>query len=115
MTAETKIVNYTPEQTRELVDAYVAMPTDETVAAYAAKFGKTVKSIVAKLATEKVYQSKAKAAAKVKARTKLDVIASIADILNVPKAKLASLEKATAEALNALYEAVTPELDEGEE
>lgn len=55
-------VTYTPEQTVELVAAYTAAPSAETVATFAEKFGKTVKSIVAKLAREGVYKSPAKAA-----------------------------------------------------
>lgn len=49
-------VNYTPEQTLELVTAYKEAPTVETVEAFASKFNKTVKSIVAKLARENVYK-----------------------------------------------------------
>lgn len=49
---------YTAEQTAELVSAYQAAPTAETVATFAEKFGKTVKSIVAKLSREGVYQKK---------------------------------------------------------
>ena len=49
---------YTAEQTAELVAAYKASSTAETVATFAEKFGKTVKSIVAKLSREGVYQKK---------------------------------------------------------
>ena len=49
---------YTAEQTVELVAAYKASPTAETVATFAEKFGKTVKSVVAKLSREGVYQKK---------------------------------------------------------
>lgn len=49
---------YTAEQTAELVSAYKVAPTTETVAAFAEKFGKTVKSIVAKLSREGVYKKK---------------------------------------------------------
>lgn len=50
---------YTPEQTVALVEAYKAAPTSETVASFAETFGKSVKSIVAKLSREGVYQKKA--------------------------------------------------------
>ena len=56
-------ITYTAEQTSEMVAAYVATPTAETVATFAEKFGKTVKSVVAKLAREGVYKSPAKAKA----------------------------------------------------
>ena len=51
-----KTVNYTPEQTAVLVSRYV----DEgvTVEALAEEFGKTVRSIVAKLSREGVYKKK---------------------------------------------------------
>lgn len=49
---------YTVEQTLELVEAYKAEPTQETVTAFAEKFGKTVKSVIAKLSREGVYQKK---------------------------------------------------------
>ena len=53
-----KAVNYTPEQTAALVNAYVAAPTEETVKAFATTFGKSVRSIVAKLSREGVYVKK---------------------------------------------------------
>lgn len=54
-TKSVKAVNYTAEQTAELINAYTAEPTRETVEKMAESFGKTVKSIVAKLSREKVY------------------------------------------------------------
>lgn len=57
MTATTKTVtvNYTVEQTAELVSTYVAKPEKATVEALALKMGKSVRSVVAKLSREKVY------------------------------------------------------------
>lgn len=49
---------YTVEQTSALVEAYKAAPTAETVAAFAEQFGKSIKSVVAKLSREGVYQKK---------------------------------------------------------
>ena len=54
-------VTYTTEQTAELVAAYKVSATPETIAVFAEKFGKTLKSIIAKLAREGVYKSAAKA------------------------------------------------------
>jgi hypothetical protein len=51
-------INYTPEMTDELISAYKADPSDKVVAAFALKFNKTTKSIVAKLTREKVYTRK---------------------------------------------------------
>ena len=53
--ATEKIVNYTNEQTAQMVSDYVANPTRETVEKIAVSLGKTVKSVVAKLSREKVY------------------------------------------------------------
>lgn len=53
--AATAKTSYTVEQTAELVEAYKAAPVKATVEAFAAKFGKSVKSIVAKLSREQVY------------------------------------------------------------
>jgi len=55
--AKTVVVNYTPEQTVELVSAYVANPTKETVELFAAKFVKSVASVRAKLVKEGVYKA----------------------------------------------------------
>lgn len=70
----TKTVTYTAEQTAELVAAYSASSTAETVATFAEKFGKSVKSIVAKLAREGVYKSAAKTAPKGAAGQRKDEI-----------------------------------------
>ena len=53
-----KIVNYTPEQTAQLVANYKA---GATVEALATMFGKTTRSVVAKLSREGVYTAKSKA------------------------------------------------------
>ena len=59
MTAKAvKVENYTADQTAKMVAAYVAAPSADTVAALAAEFGKTVRSVTAKLSREKVYVAK---------------------------------------------------------
>ena len=52
----TKTVNYTPEQTAQMVADYQAGTSVEMIAE---SFGKTVRSVVAKLSREKVYVAKA--------------------------------------------------------
>jgi len=102
MTAKVaKVENYSAEVSKELVERYVA---GETVEALASAFGKSVKSVVAKLVREKVYVSKEKA--KVARVTKADLVAKVAEALGVSKEVLASLEKGTHEALEALESAV---------
>ena len=53
--ATEKTVTYTPEQTAEMVAAYVADSTKATVEALALKLGKSTRSVIAKLSREKVY------------------------------------------------------------
>lgn len=50
-----KIVNYTPEMTAQMVQDYKAGVSVETIAS---NIGKTVRSVVAKLSREGVYQKK---------------------------------------------------------
>jgi transposase-like protein len=50
-----KTVNYTPEQTAQMVEAY---KEGTTVEAIAETLGKTVRSVVAKLSREGVYRKK---------------------------------------------------------
>ncbi len=94
-----KIVNYTPEQTEQLVAGFNA---GKTVEALAVEMGKSVRSIVAKLSREGVYVGKAKTAKAEGKVTKASLIAEIAAKHNVEPEVLASLEKATKEALAVL-------------
>lgn len=100
-----KTVNYTAEQTQELVAAYTATPTAETIEVLAAQFGKTARSVIAKLAQAGVYVAK-RAEAKEKADTKADLVKKIAADLNIDPAKLETLEKASKEALQLLANSV---------
>lgn len=92
-----KHVNYTEVQTAELVNAYAQ---GSTLEALAEQFGKSVKSIVAKLSREGVY--KAKTAAKAKRVTKADLIAKISEALAVEENAFNTFEKASYEALQLL-------------
>lgn len=95
MTDKAKVVNYTPEMTAELVAAYSANPTRETVAEFATKFGKTTKSIVAKLSREKVYVKPAAVSKDGEPVAKKDALVErIAEAMDVPSEKLEGLEKA---------------------
>jgi len=90
-----KAVNYTPEMTAKAVEMYTAGEAVETIAE---AMGRTVRSVIAKLSREGVYESKAKAKAGARV-TKADLVAKIAKALEVEPSKLESLEKATHEAL----------------
>jgi len=100
-----KIVNYTAEQTSEIVSRFVAGETKE---ALALAFGKSVRSITAKLSREGVYKaaSKEKAEARV---TKAELITKIAFAAGVEEEVLESLEKATSVALKAVLAAIEAE------
>lgn len=102
MTATVKPVNYTPEQTVEIVQAYQA---GETVEAIAERTGKSTRSIVAKLSREGVYRAKGKAKSEQVVR-KADLIAEIAHSIDANEELLESLEKATKEALELIARAV---------
>ena len=102
-----KTVNYSVEQTAELVSAYVANPTSETVAMFAEKFGKTVRSVVAKLSREKVYVSKTYETKKGEKPVKKDSMAdAIGSILNLSEAEADSLAKANKTALAKIFAAL---------
>lgn len=96
----TKTVNYTPEMTAELVAGYKAAPTAETVSAFAVKFGKTVKSVVAKLSKEGVYQKKEYVSKTGAKPIKKDSVAdAIGEALGMTEAEIESLTKANKSAL----------------
>lgn len=101
MPTKAKVVNYTPEMTAVIVGAYVKEPTKETVDAMAAQFGKTARSIVAKLSREGVYKKAEYVAKNGKApETKETKVAKIAAMLGVAAEKLGGMEAATKVALD---------------
>jgi transposase-like protein len=92
-----KPVNYTPEQTAQLVANYKA---GASVEALAQMFGKTTRSVVAKLSREGVYQAKTKnTAARVK---KSELVDRIAQLCSATPEAFDSLEKANHEVLEAI-------------
>lgn len=100
-------INYTDEQTTELVNAYQA---GEAVEALAERFQKSVRSIVAKLSREGVYQpkTKAKGAGRV---TKAALVQYLEEMLQLDPQSLQSLEKAQTAQLQALATAITNRLN----
>jgi molybdopterin-guanine dinucleotide biosynthesis protein A len=98
--ATEKTVNYTPEQTVAIVAAYVAAPTAETVEGLAALYAKSVRSIVAKLSREKVYQKKAYVSKTGVAPVKKDELADrLSAMFNLTEPEAESLTKANKTAL----------------
>jgi hypothetical protein len=115
-TKTVKVVNYTPEATKEIVATYTANPTKETVTSLATKFGKTSRSIVAKLSREGVYK-KAEYVAKngEKPETKESKVERVAKAIGTTAEKLGGLESATKSALDLILAALAkPETEAGE-
>ena len=93
-----KPVNYPPEQTAQLVANYKA---GESVEQLAQMFGKTTRSVVAKLSREGVYQAKNKASGVARVK-KSDLVDRIANRVGVAPETFDSLEKANHEVLEAI-------------
>ena len=93
-----KIVNYTPEQTAQLVANYKAGATVESLATM---FGKTTRSIVAKLSREGVYTAKSKSTGVARVK-KAELVDRIAMLCNATPETFDSLEKANHEVLEAI-------------
>jgi hypothetical protein len=102
--ATEKVVNYTPEQTAALVEAYKA---GTTVEALAETLGKSVRSIVAKLSREGVYQKKTYVTKTGESPVKKDAHAeAIGKILMLSEPDVDSLTKANKRALRAIFDAL---------
>jgi hypothetical protein len=97
-----KTTNYTPEQTAQAVSSYQAGVAVEQIAL---GLGKSVRSVVAKLSREGVYVAKTKTAGAARV-TKADLVGAIAGKCNVPVETVVSLEKASTEALQAVFAAL---------
>jgi hypothetical protein len=107
--ASTKVENYSAEVTEKLLSAWGASDKSKTAVEELAKeFGKTARSIVAKLSREKVY---VKQEYTTKAGTvpvsKEEIVAVIAAFCGVPADKLESLEKANKGVLQLLQDVLT--------
>lgn len=102
--ADTKTVNYTPEQTTSIVEQYV---NGATVESLAENFGKSVRSIVAKLSREGVYKKKEYLSKTGEKPVKKDAHAdAIGLILALSEADTDSLTKANKNALKVIFEAL---------
>lgn len=101
---EKKVQNYTPEQTVKMVEDYQA---GVAVEAIAEALGKSVRSVVAKLSREGVYQAKSYVSKTGEKPIKKDVVADeIAAILLLTEAETESLTKANKTALAKILAAV---------
>jgi nanoRNase/pAp phosphatase (c-di-AMP/oligoRNAs hydrolase) len=99
-----KTINYTPEQTAQMVADY---SNGTTVEAIAEKMGKTVRSVVAKLSREKVYVAKTYVSKTGAPVVKKDAHAdAIGAILKMTEAEIESLTKANKTALEKIFSAL---------
>lgn len=105
--ANAKAVNYTVEQTAEMVEAYKASPNSATVEMLAVKLGKSVRSVIAKLSREKVYIAKVYETKTGEKPVKKDTVAdAIGSILNLSESEVESLAKANKTALQKVFNAL---------
>ena len=110
MTKATKAANYTAQNVEFMVATYSAA-TDATqrtnaVAVIAQELGKNAKSVIAKLSREGVYVKATKVTKTgAKVETKAEVVAQIAEKLELDAESIKSLTNATKAALVALREA----------
>jgi len=99
-----KTVNYTQEQTQSLIADYQAGVAIEQLAM---QFGKSVRSIVAKLSREGVYQKKQYKTKTGEPVVKKDAHAdAIGAILRLPENDIESLTKCNKSALKAIFDAL---------
>lgn len=99
-----KTVNYTPEQTEMLKAEYLAGVSVETLATIV---GKTVRSVVAKLSREGVYQAKTYVSKTGEKPVKKDTVAdAIGSVLQLTEAETESLTKANKTALAKIFAAL---------
>lgn len=116
--AKAIVVNYTAEQTAQVVADYQAGITVETIAE---NLGKTARSIVAKLSREGVYKAKAYKTKTGEPVEKKDQTAdAIGAVLKMTESETESLTKANKTALRKIWQAIansrpiTPEDDSAE-
>lgn len=99
-----KVLNYTPEMTASIVADYQSGVAVEIIAA---KVGKTVRSVVAKLSREKVYVAKVYTSKTGAAVVKKDATAdAIGALLDLTEADVTSLAKANKTALLKILDVV---------
>ena len=88
--------NYTDEMVNAMTEQYQANPTRETVDSLAREFGKTTRSIIAKLSREGVYVAQPRTTKTGEPIvSKNEIVNDIASLLQVEVDDIASLEKAT--------------------
>ena len=88
--------NYTDEMVSAMVKQYEAEPTLDTVATLAQEFGKTTRSIIAKLSREGVYKAQPRTTKTGEPVVRKDeLVAEIATMLGIDDSTIATVSKAT--------------------
>ena len=105
MSDTTKVVNYTDEMVETIVAVYKAAPERATVDALAEKFGKTPRSIIAKLSTLGIYKAPARVTKTGAPVVKKEFL--VAEINSKLGVELPSLVKANKQDLEALFAALS--------
>lgn len=101
---KTVVVNYTAEQTAQVVADYQAGVTVEQIAE---TLGKTARSIIAKLSREGVYQAKQyKSKTGEKVEKKDETADAIGAVLKLTEPEIESLTKANKTALRKIWQAL---------
>lgn len=99
-----KVVNYTPEQTAQMVADYKGGVTVEKIAE---GLGKTVRSVTAKLSREGVYKKKEYVTKTGEKPVKKDTHAdAIGKVLGLSEGEIDSLTKANKTALEKIFKAL---------
>ena len=97
--------NYTEEMVAQMTEQYTANPTSATVDSLAREFGKTTRSIIAKLSREGVYVAQPRTTKTGEPIvSKAELVSEVATVLGVEVDDIASLEKATKIHLKALVD-----------
>ena len=106
--ADAQVKNYTDEMVATMVDQYSASPTKATVEALAETFGKSTRSIIAKLSREGVYVAQPKTTKSgAPVVRKGEIVAEITQLLGVHESDTMTLVKASKADLLTLKEALT--------
>ena len=97
--------NYTEEMVNTMTEAYTANPTRETVDALAEQFGKTTRSIIAKLSREGVYVAQPRTTKSSEpVISKAELVAQIAEHFDI---EVPTLVKAGKQDLQRLVDAIS--------
>lgn len=100
-------MSYTLENTKYLLGEYANEPTKETVERIGKELGKSTKSVIGKLSREGVYRREVYLSKTGDVpTTKIEIVATIAEMLGIEAEKLYGLEKSPKGSLRNLEEAV---------